>query len=96
MMPPFAPPYGMLTTAHFQVIHIGKRLDLVERHVGVVADAALGRPAVDVVLHPVAGEHPEVAESIVTGKLQVNSRWTSRSTSRSHGSSLMISAASSN
>ncbi len=33
-----------------------QRLDFVEGDVGVVADAALGRAAVDVVLDPVAGE----------------------------------------
>src|SRR5262249_37610133 len=39
----------------------GQRLDLVQRHVGVVADAALGRPAVDVVLDAVPGEHLDPA-----------------------------------
>ena len=37
-----------------------ERLDLVERDVGVVANATLGRTAVDVVLHAVAGEDAQV------------------------------------
>ena len=41
--PPLAPPNGMPISAHFHVIHIDERLDLVERDVRVVADAALRR-----------------------------------------------------
>src|SRR5438094_373192 len=37
-----------------------ERLDLVQRHVGVVADATLGRPAVDVVLDTVPREDPRM------------------------------------
>ncbi len=37
-----------------------ERLDLVEGHVRVVPDASFGRAAVDVVLHAVAREHPNV------------------------------------
>ena len=48
--PPLAPPNGMPMSEHFHVIHIDERLDLVEGDVGVVADAALGRAAGDVVL----------------------------------------------
>ena len=39
----------------------GERRDLVERDVGVVADAALGRTERDVVLHAVAGEDLDLA-----------------------------------
>ena len=55
--PPLPPPYGMPTTAHFQVIHIARALTSSMAHVLVVADAALGRPAAEVVLDAVAGEH---------------------------------------
>ena len=58
--PPFAPPYGMLTTAHFQRHPHREGADLVDRHVLVVADAPLARPATDVVLDAVAGEHLNV------------------------------------
>ena len=56
MTPPLPPPYGMPTTAHFQVIHMARALTSSRRDVLVVADAALGRPATEVVLDPVAGE----------------------------------------
>ena len=56
MTPPLPPPYGMSTTAHFQVIHIASGADLVQGHVLVIANAALGRSAAEVVLHAVAGE----------------------------------------
>src|SRR5579859_5480227 len=36
-----------------------ERLHLVQGDVGVIADAALGRTAVDVVLHSIAREHPD-------------------------------------
>ena len=39
----------------------GQRRDLVERHVGVIADAALRRTERDVVLHAVAGEDLDLA-----------------------------------
>ena len=54
--PPLPPPNGMPTTAHFQVIHIARALTSSMRHVLVVADAALGRAAAEVVLDAVAGE----------------------------------------
>ena len=56
MTPPLPPPYGMPTTAHFQVIHIARALTSSRRDVLVVADAALGRAATQVVLDAVAGE----------------------------------------
>ena len=59
--PPLPPPKGMFTTAHFQVIQAASAFDLVERDVGVIADAALGGPADDRVLHAVAREHLERA-----------------------------------
>ena len=54
--PPLPPPYGMPTTAHFQVIHIARALTSSRLDVLVVADAALGRAAAEVVLDAVAGE----------------------------------------
>ena len=56
MTPPLPPPYGMPTTAHFQVIHIARALTSSRRDVLVVADAALGRAAAQVVLDAVARE----------------------------------------
>ena len=57
MTPPLPPPYGMPTTAHFQVIHIARALTSSMRDVLVVADAALGGPAAEVVLDAIAREH---------------------------------------
>src|SRR5215470_7518950 len=54
MTPPLAPPKGMLTTAHFQVIHAGRAL--VQGDVLVVPDAALARSAGDVVEDAVPDE----------------------------------------
>ena len=59
--PPLPPPYGIPTTAHFQVIHIARALTSSRRHVLVVADAALGGPAAEVVLDAVAGEDLDAA-----------------------------------
>ena len=56
MTPPLPPPNGMPTTAHFQVIHIARALTSSRRHVLVIADAALGRAAAEVVLDPIARE----------------------------------------
>ena len=56
MTPPLAPPKGMSTTAHFHVIHIARARTSSRDHARVEADAALGRAAVDVVLHAIAGE----------------------------------------
>ena len=55
-MPPFAPPYGSRSSAHFHVIHDRERRALAERHLRVVADAALRRPEHGRVLHAVARE----------------------------------------
>ena len=51
----------MPTTAHFQVIHIASALTSSRRDVLVVADAALGRAAAEVVLDAVAGEDLDAA-----------------------------------
>ena len=59
--PPLPPPYGMPTTAHFQVIHIARALTSSRRHVLVVADAALGWAAAEVVLDAVAREDLDAA-----------------------------------
>ena len=56
MTPPLPPPYGMPTTAHFQVIHIARALTSSSVDVLVVADPALGGTAAEVVLDAVAGE----------------------------------------
>ena len=61
MTPPLPPPYGMPTTAHFQVIHIASALTSSRRDVLVVADAALGRTAAEVVLDAIAGEDLDAA-----------------------------------
>ena len=54
--PPFAPPNGMLTTAHFHVIQLASARTSSRRHVRRVADAALARPRARRVLHAIAGE----------------------------------------
>ncbi len=60
-MPPLAPPKGTLTTAFLTVIQAGQGHHLGQRHVLVIADAALARPARGVVLHPVALEVGDLA-----------------------------------
>src|SRR5258708_1983995 len=42
---------------------------LVQRDVGVIADAALGRPAIDVVLNAIAGEHLDASVIHADGKV---------------------------
>ena len=61
MTPPLAPPYGMFTHGALPAHPHRQRAHLVEGHVLVVADAALARPAADVVLDAVAGEDLHVA-----------------------------------
>ena len=56
MMPPLPPPNGMLISAHFHVIHVASAFTSSSGDIGVVADAALGRAAHDVVLDAVALE----------------------------------------
>ena len=56
MMPPLAPPKGMLTTAHFQVIQEARARTSSRETSGRVADAAFGGAAGDGVLDAVAGE----------------------------------------
>ena len=61
MTPPLAPPKGMSDDGALPGHPHGQGLDLVERHVRVVADAALGRAAAQVVLDAVAGEDLDAA-----------------------------------
>ena len=61
MTPPLPPPYGMPDDRALPGHPHRERLDLVEAHVLVVADAALGRPAPEVVLDAIAREHPDRA-----------------------------------
>ena len=70
-----------------------QRADLVQGHVLVVADAALGRAAAEVVLDAIAGEDLYVPSSMVTGKLTVSSRLGTRRTLRMPGSRSSCSAA---
>ena len=56
MTPPLPPPYGMPDDRALPGHPHREGLDLVERDVLVVADAALGRAAAEVVLDAVAGE----------------------------------------
>ena len=64
MTPPLPPPNGMLTTAHFHVIQDASARTSSSVTSGAIADAALGRPARQGVLHAVAGEdfEPPVVE----------------------------------
>ena len=68
--PPLAPPYGMLTQRALPAHPHRQRADLVERHVLVVADAALPGAAADVVLDAVPGEDLHVA--VVHGDREVD------------------------
>ena len=61
MTPPLPPPYGMPDDRALPGHPHREGLDLVEAHVLVVADAALGRPAPEVVLDAIAGEDPDRA-----------------------------------
>ena len=75
----------------------GEGLDLVEVDVLVVPDAALGRPADDVVVDAIAGEDAHACRRPSSpGSGHLNSRWGSRSTRRMPGSSWSSSAARSN
>ena len=56
MTPPLPPPYGMPDDRALPGHPHREGLDLVERDVLVVADAALGRAAAEVVLDAIAGE----------------------------------------
>ena len=61
--PPLAPPYGILTHAHFQVIRMARARTLVQVGLRVKAHAALGRAAGHVVPDAIAGE--DAARAIV-------------------------------
>jgi hypothetical protein len=50
MTPPFPPPKGIFTAAHFQVIQEASA-DFVQGHVGREANAAFGRPPRQGMLH---------------------------------------------
>jgi len=50
----FGPANGMFTSAHFHVIHAASALNLLQRHVEIEADAALGGPRDVFVQHAVA------------------------------------------
>ena len=61
MTPPLPPPNGMLRDGALPRHPRRQRRHFVERDVGVIADAALGRAERDVVLHAVAGEDLDLA-----------------------------------
>ena len=65
--PPLAPPKGMFTTAHFQVIQLARARTSSRLTSGRVADAALGGTARDGVLDAIAGENFERPSSMLTG-----------------------------
>src|SRR5260221_738500 len=86
----------MLTTAHFQVIHIASALTSSRDTSGWKRRPPLAgrRLMLCWIRNPV--KLRTLLSSIWTGKWQVNSRWTSRRIFRRPGSSLRIAAASSN
>ena len=67
MMPPLPPPNGIVRDRALPRHPRGERGDLVERDVGVVADAALRRSERDVVLHAIAGEDLDLAAVHLNG-----------------------------
>ena len=95
--PPLPPPNGMPDDRALPGHPHGERLDLVEADVLVVADAALGRAATQVVLDAIARETPAPSRRPSSpGSGRVSSRRGSRSTRRRPGSRLSRSAAMSN
>ena len=60
-MPPFAPPYGMFDDRRLPGHQRRQAADLVQVDLGVVAQAALHRPAGSVVLHAIADQRPQLA-----------------------------------
>src|SRR4030088_2609671 len=86
----------MLTTAHFQVIHIASAFTSSRETSGWKRSPPLAGPRLMLCWIRKPVKLRTVLSSIWTGKWQGNSRWTSRRILRRPGSSLRISAASSN